>query len=67
MLPELPNGRAYTVPAGTNIAGFVCERGLQPGMVVVERNGEPVTPSAIQSTVLLEGARLEIVRVVAGG
>lgn len=61
------NGGDYSVGAGTTIAEFVLARGLQPGMVVVERNGEPVTPSAVHSTRLADGDSLEIVRVVAGG
>jgi thiamine biosynthesis protein ThiS len=36
-------------------------------MVVVERNGEPLTPSALHTTQLADGDRLEIVRIVAGG
>lgn len=61
------NGGDYSVAPGTTIAQFVIARGLQPRMVVVERNGEPVTPSAIESTRLDHGDSLEIVRVVAGG
>jgi len=61
------NGGDYSVGAGTTIAEFVIARGLQPRMVVVERNGEPVTPAAIQTTRLVDGDSLEIVRVVAGG
>jgi thiamine biosynthesis protein ThiS len=61
------NGRAYEVATGRTVAEFVRERGLEPRMVVVERNGEPLTPSALHTTKLADGDRLEIVRVVAGG
>lgn len=61
------NGRAYTAGAGLTLADFVRARGLEPGMVVVERNGEAVTPSSVNSIRLADGDRLEIVRVVAGG
>jgi thiamine biosynthesis protein ThiS len=61
------NGRPYPVAPGSTIAAFVRERGLEPAMVVVERNGEPITPSAIHTTTLDDGDRLEVVRVVAGG
>lgn len=61
------NGRGYSVENGLTIAEFVRMRGLEPRMVVVERNGEPMTPSALLSTPLSESDRLEIVRVVAGG
>jgi thiamine biosynthesis protein ThiS len=61
------NGRTYEVAIGRTVADFVRERGLEPRMVVVERNGEPVTPSAVLTTPLGDGDRIEIVRVVAGG
>lgn len=61
------NGRGYPVEHGRTVAEFVRERGLEPGMVVVERNGEPLTPSALHSTRLDDGDRLEVVKVVAGG
>jgi thiamine biosynthesis protein ThiS len=61
------NGRAYGVAPGRTVAEFVGERGLEPRMVVVERNGEPLTPSALHSTRLEDGDRLQVVKVVAGG
>jgi sulfur carrier protein len=61
------NGRTYQVASDRTIAEFVRERGLEPRMVVVERNGEPLTPSALLTTRLGDGDRLEVVRVVAGG
>jgi sulfur carrier protein len=61
------NGRAYGVEPGRTVAEFVRERGLEPRLVVVERNGEPLTPSALHSTRLDDGDRLEVVKVVAGG
>lgn len=61
------NGRTYGVANGRTVAEFVRERGLEPRMVVVERNGEPLTPSALLATRLGDGDRLEIVRIVAGG
>lgn len=61
------NGRGYPIESGTTLADFVRARGLDPRMVVAERNGEPVTPNGLQNTRLTDGDRLEIVRVVAGG
>jgi thiamine biosynthesis protein ThiS len=61
------NGRTYEVATGRTVADFVRERGVEPRMVVVERNGEPLTPSALHTTQLADGDRLEIVRIVAGG
>ena len=63
----MANGRSYPVQTGRTIAEFVRERGLEPRLVVVERNGEAVTPAALHSTKLDDGDRLEVVRVVSGG
>ena len=61
------NGRGYAVENGMTLVDFIRARGLDPRMVVAERNGEPVTPTGLHSTRLGDGDRLEIVRVVAGG
>ena len=67
MISVTANGRPYPVHAGATIADFVRDRGLEPKMVVVERNGDAVTPASVHSTRLADGDRLEVVRVVAGG
>ena len=61
------NGQTFELPAGTSLPDFIRARGLAPERVVVERNGEALTPSETLATVLAEGDRLEIVRIVAGG
>jgi sulfur carrier protein len=61
------NGRRYEVDAGTTVGGFVRERGLDPALVIVEWNGEPLERSRYEAVVLGDGDRLELVRAVAGG
>ena len=61
------NGRPYEVAAGTTVAGFVRDRGLDTEFVIVERNGEPLERARYDAVVLVDGDRLELVRAVAGG
>lgn len=61
------NGRPYELDEGRPLAGFLEELGFAPGMVVVERNREALTPSETRETVLRDGDRLEIVQITAGG
>ena len=61
------NGREFTVPAGQNIGDFLRERGFPPGLGVVEHNSRALTPTEADRTPLLNGDRLEIGRIVAGG
>ncbi len=61
------NGTPYTVTAGQTIGDFLRERGFKPGLAVVEHNGNALTPAEPDRTLLQNGDRLEIVRIVAGG
>lgn len=61
------NGAAYAIEDGTPLSDFLTSRGLAPQRVVVERNGEALTPSEAKSVLLEDGDQLEIVRIVAGG
>jgi sulfur carrier protein len=61
------NGRLVEVSLPCTIAEFLVAQGLPPKSVVVEHNGEAVTPSEFAQRPLAAGDRLEIVRVVAGG
>lgn len=61
------NGQNFDIASGTTLPNFLRDRGLAPERVVVERNGEALTPSETLAAVLAEGDRLEIVRIVAGG
>lgn len=61
------NGTSFTVPSEQPLDEFLAELGFAPGLVVVERNLEAVSPSERSGVRLKEGDRLEIVRIVAGG
>lgn len=61
------NGTDYDTAFGTSLPEFVKQRGLAVERVVVERNGEALSPSEARHVTLQDGDRLEIVRIVAGG
>jgi sulfur carrier protein len=61
------NGKPYEVESGLTVEQFIRLRGLDPRLVVVERNGEALERAAYETTVLEPGDRLELVRAVAGG
>jgi thiamine biosynthesis protein ThiS len=61
------NGKRHDVPAGQRLDDFLLAVGLQPRLVVVERNGLALTPGEARSATLEAGDVLEIVRIVAGG
>ena len=63
----LANGTPYQVESGLTVEGFIRLRGLDPRLVVVERNGEALERSRYGATPLEPGDRLELVRAVAGG
>jgi sulfur carrier protein len=61
------NGAVYEIDPGTTVEGFIRSRRLDPRLVVVEHNGEPLERSRYEATLLEDGDRLELVRAVAGG
>ncbi len=61
------NGVPRELPEAMTLPSLLESLGLRPGNVVVERNGEALTPGEARTTVLADGDRLEIVRAVAGG
>lgn len=61
------NGKAAQVPENSLLSDFLETRGLALGRVVVERNGEALTPGEAGGAILQPGDRLEIVCIVAGG
>ena len=60
------NGKTYEIGEDTTVEGFIRLRGLDPGLVVVELNGEAFE-RARYGRLLADGDRLELVRAVAGG
>ncbi len=63
----MANGQQKTTRAGCPLAEFLAALNLAPERVVVERNGLALTPAEARATILAEGDRLEIVRLVPGG
>lgn len=61
------NGEILTIAENTSLPAFLETRGQAPERVVVERNGEALTPGELEDIILQPGDRLEIVRIVAGG
>jgi len=61
------NGETHTLEPGTTLGGFLTSREIDHRKVVVERNGEALSPSSSADLALEDGDRLEIVRIVAGG
>jgi thiamine biosynthesis protein ThiS len=63
----LANGQSIETKLPCTLEQFLLVRNLPPRSVVVEHNGEAVSPSAFSTRQLKDGDRLEIVRIVAGG
>lgn len=61
------NGKRYDVPAVQSLDAFLESVGQKPKLVVIERNGQALTPGEARTATLAEGDVLEIVRIVAGG
>lgn len=63
----IANGEEAEFEFPGTIEDFLSRRGLLPRSVVVEHNGEAVTPSEFATRQISPGDRLEIVKIVAGG
>jgi len=63
----IANGQPKPAPAGCPLPDFISTLRLAPDRVVVERNGAALTPTEARQTLLSDGDRLEIVRIVPGG
>jgi thiamine biosynthesis protein ThiS len=61
------NGESYTIPCESTLIAFLESRELSIKRVVVEHNGNPLSPSEASDLVLQNGDKLEIVHIVAGG
>ena len=61
------NGKDRVVPSGLTVTGFLESLGLNPGLVVVERNREIVDRSSYGETPVQAGDVLELVHFVGGG
>jgi sulfur carrier protein len=63
----IANGKPVESNLPCTVEDFLLEQKLLPRSVVVEHNGEAVTPSEFRQRLLHGGDRLEIVKIVAGG
>lgn len=63
----IANGQRIPSQLPSSIEQFLLIQNLLPRSVVVEHNGEAVTPSEFSQRQLQAGDRLEIVKIVAGG
>lgn len=61
------NGKKHSAPERCPLPEFLAGLNLAPERVVIERNGEALTPAEARAVVLAEGDQLEIVRLVPGG
>ena len=63
----IANGQPTPITLPATIETFLIAQNLLPRCVVVEHNGEAVSPSEFSRRKLKSGDRLEIVKIVAGG
>ena len=63
----IANGQEIAVELPLSLQRFLEAQGMRPRSVVVELNGEAVSPSEFSERQLQAGDTMEIVRVVAGG
>ncbi len=63
----IANGKPVAAQFPCTIEAFLTAQALPPRSVVVELNGEAVSPSQFTARALKAGDKLEIVRIVAGG
>ena len=61
------NGDDRAIPAGLTVAGLLAHLGLEPRMIVVERNGDILRRDVYPTVPVHEGDRLELVHFVGGG
>jgi sulfur carrier protein len=65
--PVIANGQEVQANLPCSLEEFLLAQKLLPRSVVVELNGEAVTPSEFSQRQIKTGDRLEIVKIVAGG
>lgn len=61
------NGKDTDVPQGATVLDLITEHGLDPDVVVVERNLDIVPGDAFADTALIAGDRIELLQFVGGG
>jgi thiamine biosynthesis protein ThiS len=66
-ITDIVNDERHELPDVCTVTALLASMDLGPKWVVVERNGEPVEKRDMDTTVLADGDRLELVKAVAGG
>ena len=61
------NGDPRTIPDGLDVAAMLSHLGLDPRMVVVERNRDILRRSSLEDVAVADGDRFELVHFVGGG
>ena len=61
------NGETVQIAPGTTLGGWLSDLGKDPRSVAIELDGAIVPRSTYDSTVLEDGAKLELVQFVQGG
>lgn len=61
------NGESRDVAPGATVSALLHALGVNPKVVVVQRNDEIVERNAFDATLVHEGDQLELVRFVGGG
>jgi sulfur carrier protein len=61
------NGEEREISAAGNVAELVEELGLPAPTLLIERNGVALVRSEWSATAIVDGDRLELLRVTAGG
>ncbi|MEO8635324.1 MAG: sulfur carrier protein ThiS [Gemmatimonadales bacterium] len=61
------NGAVRTLPGPATLAGLLAHLGLDPRMVVVERNREIVRRGRLEEVTVHDGDVIELVHFVGGG
>jgi thiamine biosynthesis protein ThiS len=61
------NGKPRSAPQGTTVADLLAAAALEPLMVFVEYNGEPLERDRYANTTIAQDDRIEIAQMVGGG
>lgn len=61
------NGEAKTIPEGLDVAAMLSHLGLDPRMVVVERNRDILRREQLEDVTVAPGDSFELVHFVGGG
>jgi len=61
------NGEKREIPEGSSAAALLDALGVPKAVAVVERNGEVVPRSELDSEIVASGDSIEIVRLMGGG